>query len=150
MSEPQYPRARCPACPVAPGANCLGATDPSFAHFCEFAASGDPLRGAHVVNRSAIGAAPAPSPPGLLRRAANFVQAAARHVQAGFPQAPPAAAAARLATCRADTCGFYDAAGDRCMHSGCGCYLAIKTAWADASCPLDPPLWGPVAAAGPE
>lgn len=48
---------KCESCP----ANCLGQT-PEFAVFCEWWASGDPVRRAHVANRSALGLTPAPAP----------------------------------------------------------------------------------------
>jgi hypothetical protein len=141
MSE----RARCHDCPVAPAATCLGAVSPRFAHLCDFAASGDPLKIAHVINRSAIGVAPAPPEselkpplPGPLRTAANFAGAAMRHAAAGMPDASPEVAASRLAICRTNACGFYRV-GDRCAHANCGCFLQVKTRWQDQHCPIG--LW---------
>jgi hypothetical protein len=128
---------RCTDCPVAEGRACIAAALPeSFGHFCGWAKDGEPTRRAHVVNRSAIAEAnpPAVPMPGLARQAVNFVGAVAHHVAAGMPSAPAEVKAARLAICR--ECDLYVPETARCRDVRCG--------WADMSCPLDPPRWGPV------
>lgn len=97
----------------------------------------------HDPSRAAEFATP-PAGPGLVRMAANFAGAVVQHAEAGFPKASAEVQAERLATCRRNACGFYDGGGDRCLHGSCGCYLPWKVSFADQSCPLDPPLWGPV------
>lgn len=89
---------------------------------------------------AAPGIAP-PSGPSLGRKALNLVRALWQHARAGFPRAAPTLADSRLAICRANRCGHY-AQGDRCHHSGCGCYLAYKVTMGDQACPVG--LWGPV------
>jgi hypothetical protein len=85
---------------------------------------------------------PAIEAPGLLRQALTFAEALARHVAAGSPEATPEQAEARLAICRG--CVYFDPEAARCK--ACGCRMEVKVTWADASCPLDPPKWGPVTA----
>jgi len=59
---------RCDHCPVVAGRKCLGET-PKFASFCAWAESGDPVKLAHIVNRSALAEGrptsrtPRPTPP---------------------------------------------------------------------------------------
>jgi hypothetical protein len=60
----------CERCPVPREGRCLATADPGrFGVFCEWAASGDPVKVRHVVNRSAIGptAPPDPTPRPLAR-----------------------------------------------------------------------------------
>lgn len=59
----------CATCPVSEGGQCLAVLDPErFGFFCEWAASGDPVKIKHVVNRSALGCSPpAPTPRQLAR-----------------------------------------------------------------------------------
>lgn len=76
--------------------------------------------------------------PGLARQAASFFKAAVNHVSAGAPSATNVQREARLAICR--TCEYYR--DERC--GVCGCFVAVKASWADQSCPLNPPKWGPV------
>lgn len=121
---------RCPTCPVTTG-ECLGDTGPdAFGFLCRFAESGDPVKVAHVVNRSAASSGPARLPP-LLTRAANFAGAAVAHVAAGLPQASPELKAARLAVCGG--CDQYLASGACAL---CGCNMAVKAGWAEQRCPL--------------
>lgn len=49
--------------------------------------------------------------------------------------------ARRIATCRANTCGLWDEATDRCSlaKGGCGCYLGLKRRLAAEKCPRG--LW---------
>jgi hypothetical protein len=135
---------RCAHCPVAEGSPCLGETAPElFPDFCRMAESGNAIQRRHIVGRSAIGLTSTPMP-GLFERVATFAGAVAQHVAAGGPKASPEQVEARLAICRG--CEFYEAERVRCLK--CGCYLAGdlmgKTSWAEQSCPLDPPKWGPV------
>lgn len=76
--------------------------------------------------------------PGILTQILSFGVAVIQHVAAGAPQANEAQKNARLAICQA--CEHYEPG--RCRVCGCG--LSMKAGWADQSCPLDPPKWGPV------
>lgn len=98
-----------------------------------------------VVPASPVGV-PAPQPPGLLRRAANFAKAAIQHAATGAEKAPEAAQALRLAICANCPLKIVEPVlGEVCTHPDCGCVLKIKASWADQKCPLDPPKWGPTA-----
>lgn len=131
----------CEYCPVDPEKSCLGVDAPEvFGHYCSLAEAGKPIDLKMIVGRSAIGPTDGP---GLARKLRNLAAATAGHVAAGLPAASDEVRTARLAICREDRCGLY-LAGDRCRHPECGCYLAVKVGWAEQSCPLTPPLWGPV------
>lgn len=45
---------KCIACPVATGSPCLGETPRFVEEFCDWAATGDPVKVRHIINRSAI------------------------------------------------------------------------------------------------
>ncbi len=85
-------------------------------------------------------------PPGRFRRLWTFAKACWRHVRNGLPNASPADQEHRRAICRSNQCGEYNAKDDACNK--CTCKLAAgvisKTAWAQETCPLKPPKWGPV------
>jgi hypothetical protein len=76
--------------------------------------------------------------PSIFQKIKNFGKAAAQHIIKGMPTASPEQQEARLVICRKceydleGTCGV------------CGCNLKLKTQWAEQSCPLNPPKWGPV------
>lgn len=74
---------------------------------------------------------PAPQPPGLLTQAKNFGAALVRHVAAGMPKTTDAVQAERLAIC--ESCPRYQADSQRC--GTCGCYVAVKAAWEQETCP---------------
>ncbi len=80
--------------------------------------------------------------PGALRRVANFLKAAAKHVAAGAPKVSVEEASRRLAICETNVCGFYR--DGVCQHPACGCTLIEKTRWATERCPLEPALWSTV------
>jgi hypothetical protein len=139
---------RCPDCPVPAGRECLGET-PRFGAFCAWSASGDPVKIAHVVNRSAItiaeGARPAadspaslpPPAPTLARRAGYLASAVVAAVKSGAEQVAPEERARRLAICA--TCEHFDAAAERCGR--CTCYMPLKTRLVAWHCPLPEPRW---------
>lgn len=140
----------CSHCPVGGDLPCLGAEEPeAFGYWCPLAHAGGEIDRRMIVGRSAIGQTP-PRPqetPGLLRRAASFAGAVVGHVAAGAPTVSAEVKEARLAICRSNVCGQYrDEEGvPACLACGCGRRgLAVKASWADQSCPLEPPLWGPV------
>ena len=131
---------RCPSCPVRPDRPCLGET-PRFASFCALAEGGDPVKRAHVVNRSAIAeGGPSGEPTGtfppLLTQARNLAGAVVRFVASGGELASDEEKARRLAICEA--CDQFS--HGRCRR--CGCLLMAKVAAATEHCPLDPPKWG--------
>jgi hypothetical protein len=135
----------CGRCPLPPDEPCMGVIDrANFGYFCDWAAHGTAHQRQHIVGRSRASpvALGPPSGPGLWQKAANLAGAVMQHVATGMQQASSEVAAERLAICRTNVCGYYGV-GDRCLHSGCGCFLTVKTGWADSSCPLEPPLWGP-------
>jgi hypothetical protein len=72
------------------------------------------------------------SPPGLLRRAANFAVAAGRHVLHGLPVVAPEEKERRLAVCRA--CPQLMPDGETCRR--CGCSTPTKTGWKLEACPI--------------
>jgi ribosomal protein L40E len=130
----------CSKCPVTPRDACLAVLAPErFGWMCKLAATGDEHKRQVVIGRSAIGL---PSPmPGLSQKAKNLAVAVAQHAAAGFPMATEAQRNARLAICRA--CEHFEPDQERCRVCGCG---GLKLWWAEQSCPLDPPKWGPVSA----
>ena len=84
--------------------------------------------------------------PGIVRKAANFTAAAAAHAADGFRNVPKADQAARMAICRANACGKFNAKNETCRK--CGCDLQVKTRWRSGDCPLG--LWpAPASSAEP-
>jgi hypothetical protein len=69
--------------------------------------------------------------PSLTTQAINFGGALIRHVAAGMPSTPEDLQAQRLATCQ--SCPRYQADTQRC--GACGCYVRLKAAWAQETCP---------------
>jgi hypothetical protein len=126
---------RCPSCPVDAGRPCLGETT-RFGAFCGMAASGDPVKRAHVVGRSAI-AERGPSGeatgefPSLFQQARNLAGAVAAAVASGLEPAPPEERERRLAICR--ECEHFT--GTRCRK--CGCVARWKVKLAAWHCPID-------------
>jgi len=142
MNMDQEKKTLCSSCPVANG-TCIAMLRPDeYAWACAFAASGDPLRIRHVVERSKIGV----EPPPISERAASFVGAVVDHVVSGMHQVPDEVKEERLAICRTNLRDHYrDDGGPACL--ACGCYrqgLELKASWAEQSCPLSPPFWRPV------
>lgn len=148
-----WPDEPCPTCPrVAKGLSgpcrAMVRRNPRY---CELTDPGHPAyKSAYVALLCDEPTAPPPGPkaepPPMLERAASFVGAVLKHVAAGAPAAGEELKEARLAICRSNRCGRYagDSAGPACLACGCGARgLATKAGWADQSCPLDPPLWGP-------
>lgn len=99
-----------------------------------------------------VGGTPSLHGPSLLRQAANFSGAVARHIAAGRPQATDEQVAARWAVCQANQCGLFRLLGEgqgQCLHKSCGCSLKMvgsessvapnKLRWADQKCPVG--LW---------
>lgn len=75
-----------------------------------------------------------PLPP-LHEQAVNFLGAVASHVAGGMQQVDDAEKARRLAVC--GSCPNFLPTDQRC--SVCGCWMAIKAAWAQEKCPQG--LW---------
>ena len=73
----------------------------------------------------------APSLPPLANQAKNFVTASAKHMWAGMKKANEEEKAKRWAKC-SECDKLID--GKRC--SLCGCFMKIKSTWAEQSCPL--------------
>jgi hypothetical protein len=69
--------------------------------------------------------------PSLATQVKNFGTALVRHVAAGMPKTPDATQDERLAICQ--SCPRYQADSQRC--GTCGCYVQIKTAWEQETCP---------------
>ena len=80
----------------------------------------------------------------LLQKAANFATSAAAHVAAGMPRCTQEQVDARFEVCQG--CEHYD--GRACRLCGCPVVrekqFVSKLSWANESCPLTPPKWGPV------
>lgn len=70
--------------------------------------------------------------PGLLRKAANFVGAVAKHAATGLQQVAPEVKAARLALCM--VCERISDDKTRCLE--CGCPAERKASWSSSTCPL--------------
>jgi hypothetical protein len=102
-------------------------------------------------------------PPSLLRKAGNFVTAAAHHVAAGSPSATDEQVTERFAICQ--DCELFEAkitvsetnqiVQGTCNHPSCGCSLKRvgltgrnKLRWADQECPLK--KWLAVEPASPD
>ena len=127
---------RCKECPIAPDQDCVAITT-RCSRLCDLAAV-DPAYRRHVQQLSGQPLAPPRSPepepgqlPPLWKQAANLSAALVRHVAAGMPTTPTEIQAARLAICQA--CPRYQADSQRC--GTCGCYVAVKAAWEQESCP---------------
>lgn len=73
--------------------------------------------------------------PGLLRKAANFSVAVARHVADGGRKVSDEVGLARLIVC-AD-CPAFDPNKIACRERKCGCRLKTKARWRSEKCPLD-------------
>jgi hypothetical protein len=137
---------RCAACPVAAGRECLGET-PRFGAFCAWSASGDPVKIAHVVNRSAIAGAegidhaalapPTPDSPSLATRAGYLASAVVAAVKSGGETVSPEERARRLMIC--ESCEHFDADARRCRR--CTCYMPWKVRLEAWHCPLPEPKW---------
>jgi hypothetical protein len=86
---------------------------------------------------------PVTSPPSLTQQATSFAGSMATWAVGGFHVADEATLASRMAICKG--CEFWDASGfggtGRCQK--CGCSTQAKLRMATASCPLNPPKWGP-------
>lgn len=99
---------------------------------------------ASVLPQSDIQPSPQTAPPSLLQKAANFATSAAAHVAAGMPQCTQEQIDQRFSICRA--CELFD--GKACTKCGCPVVrekqFVSKLSWANESCPLTPPKWGPV------
>lgn len=78
--------------------------------------------------------------PSLPRKVLNFAKASVQHVAGGSRKVPLEVSEARLAICKKNECGYFDAQKTRCLHQGCGCGLKRKVTWATSSCPVK--LWG--------
>lgn len=120
---------KCAHCPVKDGP-CVVESG-RFPAFCEWAASGDPVKLRTIVERSARGDAQ-PSLPSVATMAGNLARGAARHVLHGLPRADAATLKARLDTCRA-----CDQLRDDNRCAACGCDVNRKAAWLGERCPLD-------------
>lgn len=77
------------------------------------------------------------APPGLIRAAANFLSAAARHVAHGMPTVSDDEKARRLAICGA--CDHFEPEKSHCKI--CSCWMDMKASWEDMQCPDKPPRW---------
>ena len=75
------------------------------------------------------------SEPGLLRKAANFSVAVARHVADGGRKVSDEVGLARLIVC-AD-CPAFDPKKIACRERKCGCRLKTKVRWRSEKCPLN-------------
>ncbi len=72
--------------------------------------------------------------PGLLRKAANFGKAVARHVADGGRKVSHQVLLARLEACKA--CPSCDTTRMVCRERSCGCFVTTKAAWRSERCPL--------------
>lgn len=75
--------------------------------------------------------------PSLLKRAQNFVRAAATHARDFAQKVSDDDFEARLSVCR--KCDLCDTAKMQCLHFDCGCNLEIKASWRSQACPRH--LW---------
>lgn len=82
-------------------------------------------------------------PPTLPEMARSLAGSVAGWAKSGFQVTDEVMLASRLEICRG--CEFWDASGfagtGRCQK--CGCSTQAKLRMATASCPLNPPKWGP-------
>lgn len=131
---------RCSHCPVECGLPCRGLETPVY---CQRAKVNPAIREILVKHAwQMVANRQVEAPPPLYQRALAFMGAVARHVATGMHHAPPEVQAARLAICY--LCEHHR--GEQCTICGCADKgLKLKTSWANQSCPLKPPKWGPVA-----
>lgn len=73
--------------------------------------------------------------PGLIRKAANFSVAVARHVADGGRNVTDEVCLARLIVCAA--CPSFNPEKIACGQRKCGCRLKTKARWRSEKCPLD-------------
>lgn len=110
----------------------------------------DTTSGERVVTRVRDGEAEPSSKaprPSMVRKAANFAVAAAKHVAAGRPMATDEQVAERFAICQA--CPKFIEKGEgvgECSMCGCGLRAVgveglSKLRWATEQCPLPKPRW---------
>jgi hypothetical protein len=118
---------RCPDCPVAPDRTCHAGVAPSL---CGWAASGDPVKIAHVVNRSAIAEGRPSTFPPLAHQAVNLAGAVGRFVGGGLAMTTEEERSRRLNICH----GCDRFRGGRCLE--CGCLLAAKLMMMTERCPI--------------
>jgi hypothetical protein len=79
-------------------------------------------------------------PPGLLRKAANYVIAQTSHFLAGSPKVSDSVYNDRLDIC--SRCEYFDLEERTCDQ--CGCPMDEKAKMADVSCPLKEPKWNAI------
>jgi len=105
--------------------------------FCEWAAEQppDPVKLAHIRNRSAMGENPPAAYPSPARLAANLSRALWDWAVSGFSMASEEEAARRISIC--ESCEYFDAGPRRCKHLGCGCYLDAKVKLKTEHCPVN-------------
>ncbi len=72
--------------------------------------------------------------PPLTTQLKNVMAAAARHAKNGFRKVGKKELARRLAICRSNECGIYDAEQDRCIS--CGCFANLKARAESEHCPV--------------
>lgn len=70
--------------------------------------------------------------PGILKKAAKFARAAARHIADGAAEVSQEEREKRMAICA--SCDQFDAARTACRSCGCG--LTLKARWRSEDCPL--------------
>lgn len=79
---------------------------------------------------------PEPSPPPVLKLAANFTKAVVKHIGDGMKKVSLQIYQHRLNVC--NDClppdGFR--VKNRCIHESCGCFIDKKAWWASEECPL--------------
>lgn len=81
-----------------------------------------------------------PDEPGLLRKAANYGKAVAKHVATGRKIVNEEMYQERLEICRG--CPSLDQEKMVCREKTCGCFVETKARWASQQCPLG--KWLPV------
>lgn len=73
--------------------------------------------------------------PGLFKKAVNLGKAIGQQVKTpGFVS--DEVFTARLAQCKANICGLFDATNTKCKHPTCGCSMNVKARWASQNCPV--------------
>lgn len=87
-----------------------------------------------------LGDIPECSGPSLMTKALNVGTAIVGHVANSAHQVPEEIAQQRLSICESNECGYYreNSGNPNCGH--CGCFLKIKTVWANEACPIG--KWG--------
>lgn len=73
-------------------------------------------------------------PPSIIKKATNFAKATLEHIATGSQEVPPDIKRQRLEICHENKCNHYKKEDESCKE--CGCFLDIKTSWADQECPL--------------